>query len=77
MIEVTDSNVDEAINRVLLAEREAQQAVDACREQARLILDNARLQAARISARVEIDIAHNTLGRAYDLRRGIVLGGFG
>jgi vacuolar-type H+-ATPase subunit H len=53
VIEVTDSNVDEAINRVLLAEREAQEAVDDCREQAHAILDGARLKVARIKARTD------------------------
>ena len=45
--------VDEAINRVLAAERVARDAVEQCRRQATLRLDEAQILAKRVAARNE------------------------
>ncbi len=44
-------DVDEAINRVLMAERDAQTAVEDCRKQAKEIREQARLNAKRVTER--------------------------
>ncbi len=46
-------DVDEAINRVLMAERDAQTAVEDCRKQAKGIRERARLDAKRVTERAE------------------------
>ncbi len=45
--------VDEAINRVLKAEKEARQAVENCRFEARRIVNRARIGASRILERAD------------------------
>jgi len=46
-------SVDEAINRVLAAERTAREAVAGCRQQALDVLEDAREQSLRIEMRAE------------------------
>lgn len=50
---VGSASVDEAINRVLTAERGARVAVAECRRQALVVLEDAREQARRIEVRAE------------------------
>lgn len=50
--------VEQAMNRVLEAEREAQQAVEACRHDALQIRQAAQLQAGRIARRTDERLAH-------------------
>lgn len=51
----TDNNApaDQAISRVLAAEREAQAQVEQCREEAAQLLKQARLHAARVRQRTD------------------------
>ncbi len=48
-----NETVDEAINRVLKAEKEARQAVENCRFDARRIVNRARIGASRILERAD------------------------
>jgi vacuolar-type H+-ATPase subunit H len=51
-----DEAVEEAINRVLKAERDARQAVALCREQAAGLINEARARGRRVSERADARI---------------------
>lgn len=61
-------SVDEAINRVLAAERDARKAVEQCRSEATHIIAAAEERARRISGRAEkrINAAHRIADRAVE-----------
>ena len=50
---VSNESVEEAINRVLEAEKEARQAVENCRSDARRVVNSARVRAGRILERAD------------------------